>query len=99
MKNMVREILNGPVFTAFDPAKLKPILRRPSWLERLKRGFGRHARLEQQVAAMARNNLELARQVQELHRRLAHHEHGPLAGSKRDLDKARGNGASRIIRV
>jgi hypothetical protein len=99
MKNMFREILNGPVFTAFDPAKLKPILRRPSWLERLKRRFGRLARLEQQVAAMARNNLELARQVQELHRRLAHHEHGPLAGSKRDLDKARGNGVSRIIRV
>jgi hypothetical protein len=78
---------------------LKPIVRRWSRWDRIRQFLGRHARLEQQVAAMARNNLELARQVQELHRRLAHHEHGPLAGSKRDLDKARGNGVSRIIRV
>jgi hypothetical protein len=99
--------------TASDPSTIAPrqphIQRAVSWLKRkhwlFRLGDFVRVRLQQQdrmvrhLAEMARQNYALASEVQELKRRLEHHEVGPLAGSKRDLDRARGDGVSRIVRV
>jgi hypothetical protein len=103
MSDLMKRLLQGEVFTAFS--ETKPIVASRSWLARIVAFFTvsrRHARLEHQVATMARTNLELARQVQELHRRLSHHERGPLEASRQRLDNQRSDGVvgpSRIIRV
>lgn len=104
MRSEMKRLFEGEVFTAFG--ELKPIRASRSWLRRIVAFFTvsrRHDRLEQQVATMARANLELARQLQEVNRRLSHHERGPLEASRRRLDNQRNDGVvgppSRILRV
>lgn len=103
MKTLLKSVYEGEVFTAFT--ELKPIKASRSWLRRVVAFFTvarRHDRLGQQVATMARTNLELARQLQEVNRRLSHHERGPLEASKQRLDNQRSDGVvgpSKIIRV
>lgn len=46
---------------------------------------------------LKRENLQLAGYVQELRRRLDHHERGPLQASRRDLDRQRNDGMIRTV--
>jgi uncharacterized protein YigA (DUF484 family) len=94
---LLQKILNAPVFTAFD--KVHPIEQTRSWLrrllERIRRPSKRAQRLdthEKLLSQMARQNYELAQKFQELQRRLAHHERGPLQASAERLNGARKSG-------